>query len=144
MAALLAREERLAGWRIAVVEPAAPRAPVDDSVDLRVSALSRASQRILDAAGAWLAIEPRACPYERMVVWDAASTCDARDALCFDAAETGEPDLGHIAENIRVQWALAETPALRGVTLLRAGLEALEFDAESAKVSLNDGRWIAA
>jgi 2-octaprenylphenol hydroxylase len=75
-----------------------------------------------------------------MVVWDAASAPDARDALRFDAAETGEPDLGHIAENLRVQWALAESPALRGVTQLRAGLEALTFDHDSARVVLGDGR----
>ena len=143
VAALLAEDERLAGWRVALVEPTAPRPPAGDSVDLRVSALSRASQRILGAAGAWQAIAPHACPYERMVVWDAASTHDARDALRFDAAETGEPDLGHIAENLRVQWALAEAPALRGVTQLRAGLEALEFDHDSARVVLGDGRSVS-
>ena len=143
VAALLAQDERLAGWRVALVEPAAPRPPKDDAVDLRVSALSRASQRILGAAGAWEAIAPHACPYERMVVWDAASTHDARDALRFDAAETGEPDLGHIAENLRVQWALAEAPALRTVTQLRAGLQALEFDHDSARVVLDDGRSVS-
>jgi 2-polyprenylphenol 6-hydroxylase len=143
VAALLVQDERLDGWRIALVEPSAPRPPADDAVDLRVSALSRASQRILGAAGAWDAIGTHACPYERMVVWDAASTHDARDALRFDAAETGEPDLGHIAENLRVQWALAEAPALRGVTQLRAGLEALEFDHESARVVLGDGRSVS-
>jgi 2-octaprenylphenol hydroxylase len=143
VAALLARDERLAGWRIAVVEPSAPQPPAIDTVDLRVSALSRASQRILGAAGAWDAIAPRACAYERMVVWDAASTHDARDALSFDAAETGEPDLGHIAENLRVQWALAEASPLSGVTQLRAGLEALEFDHDSARVVLGDGRSVS-
>jgi len=143
VAALLVLDERLAGWRIALVEPSAPRPPKDDAVDLRVSALSRASQRILGAAGAWDAIEPHACPYERMVVWDSASTQDARDALRFDAAETGEPDLGHIAENLRVQWALAEAPALRAVTQLRAGLQALEFDHDSARVVLDDGRSVS-
>ncbi len=144
VAALLALDERLAGWRIAIVEPSAPRPPADDVVDLRVSALSRASQRVLGAAGAWTAIAPHACPYERMVVWDAASTHDARDALRFDAAETGEPDLGHIAENLRVQWALAEAPALRGITQLRDRLEGLEFDHDSATVSLGGGRSVTA
>jgi len=91
-------------------------------------------------AGAWDAIAPYACPYERMVVWDAASAHDARDALRFDAAEAGEPDLGHIAENLRVQWALAEAPALRGVTQLRAGVEALQIDHDGARVVLGDGR----
>ena len=143
-AALVAREPRLAGQRVAVVEKATPRAPVDGDLDLRVSALSRASERVLAAAGAWSAIEPHACPYERMVVWDAASTPEAGDALRFDAAEAGEPDLGHIVENLRVQWALAESPALRGVTQLRAGLDALEIGADAVKIGLDDGRGVTA
>ena len=143
-AALVAREPRLAGQRVAVVEKATPRAPVDGDLDLRVSALSRASERVLAAAGAWPAIEPHACPYERMVVWDAASTPEAADALRFDAAEAGEPDLGHIVENLRVQWALAESPALRGVTQLRAGLDALEIGADAVKIGLDDGRGVTA
>ena len=143
-AALVAREPRLAGQRVAVVEKATPRAPVDGDLDLRVSALSRASERVLAAAGAWPAIEPHACPYERMVVWDAASTPEAADALRFDAAEAGEPDLGHIVENLRVQWALAESPALRGVTQLRAGLDALEIGVDAVKIGLDDGRGVTA
>jgi len=139
-AALLEREARLADWRVAIVEPAVPRPPDDRSLDLRVSALSRASERILAAAGAWPAIREHACPYSEMVVWDAASSPDARDALRFSAAETGEPNLGHIVENLRVQWELLESPELEGVTMLRAGLEALEFDADDATVVLTDGR----
>ena len=139
-AALAARDERLDSWRVAIVEPAAPRSPRDDAMDLRVSALSRASERILQAAAAWPALAERACPYSDMVVWDAASRPDARDALHFSAAETGEPDLGHIVENVRVQWALLESPRLRGVTQLTAGLEGLEFDADAARVTLSDGR----
>ncbi len=142
VAALLERDERLADWRIAVIEPSAPRPPDDRSLDLRVSALSRASERILSAAGAWPAIREHACPYSEMVVWDAASAPDARDALRFSAAETGEANLGYIAENLRVQWELLESPELEGVTMLRAGLEALEFDADAATITLTDGRRI--
>jgi 2-octaprenylphenol hydroxylase len=140
LAALLAREETLAGWRVALVDPAVPCKPKDDEVDLRVSALSRASQRILATAGAWSAIEPHACAYAEMVVWDAASRADARDALRFSAAETDEPDLGHIAENRRVQWALHESPHRRGTTHIKTGLETVEFEADAAKVMLADGR----
>jgi 2-octaprenylphenol hydroxylase len=139
-AALASEEERFAALRIAMVEPTAPRPPRDDEVDLRVSALSRASQRILQAAQAWSAIAARACPYSEMVVWDAASRPDAGDALRFSAAETGEPDLGHIVENLRVQWALHESPRLKELTRLRAGLEALEFDVDAARLTLSDGR----
>ena len=143
LAALIARDERLAGWRVALLESAAPSPPRDADVDLRVSALSRASQRILTVAGAWEAIEPHACPYADMVVWDAASEADARDAVHFSAAEIGEPNLGHIAENLRVQWALHESPHLRGTTQLRTGLEAIEFDSEAVKVRLADGRTLS-
>ena len=139
-AALAAQDERLAAWRIAIVEPTAPTPPRDDRVDLRVSALSRASERILRAADAWPAIAGRACPYSEMVVWDAASRSDAWDALHFTAAETGEADLGHIVENVRVQWALQESRHLRAVTHLRAGLEGLAFDDDAARVTLSDGR----
>lgn len=140
VAALLARDERLAGWRIAVVEPTTPSAPRAGVVDLRVSALSRASERILRHAGAWPLIEAGACPYSDMVVWDAAGRRDGRDTLRFSAAETSEPNLGWIAENLQVQWALQQSPHARGVTQLRAGLEGLEFDEESARVTLSDGR----
>lgn len=139
-AALAAEDERLASWRIAIVEPSAPRPPRDGEVDLRVSALSRASQRILQAAAAWPALAGHACSYEEMIAWDAASRPDARDALHFSAAETGEPDLGHIAENLRVQWALLESPRVQGATQLRAGLEALELEEDVARLTLSDGR----
>lgn len=142
-AALAAQDERLQSWRIAIVEPTAVKPLREDRVDLRVSALSRASERILRAAGAWPALVERACPYSEMVVWDAASRADAWDALRFTAAETGEADLGHIVENVRVQWALLDSPHLRAVTQIRAGLEALSFDDEAARVTLSDGRRLA-
>jgi 2-octaprenylphenol hydroxylase len=140
LAALLAREEAFAGWQIALVDPSPPRKPQDDALDLRVSALSRASERILTAARAWDAIAPYASPYSEMVVWDAASTVDRPDALRFAAAETAEPNLGHIVENLRVQWALHESPLLRGITAVRSALAGLEIDADSARVMLEDGR----
>jgi 2-octaprenylphenol hydroxylase len=140
LAALLAREEAFAGWQVALVDPSAPRRPDDADLDLRVSALSRASERILTAARAWEAIAPHASPYAEMVVWDAASTVDRPDALRFAAAETAEPNLGHIVENLRVQWALHESPLLRGVTAVRSALAGLEFEADAARVTLADGR----
>lgn len=143
LAALASAEPRLTGWRIAMVEPAPPRPPEDGAMDLRVSALSRASQRILAHVGAWDSVAPHACPYSGMVVWDAASSPQARDALHFSAAETGEPDLGCIVENARVQWALHESRHARGVTQLRAGIEALELDEAAARLTLSDGRRIA-
>jgi 2-octaprenylphenol hydroxylase len=75
-----------------------------------------------------------------MVVWDAASTPDRPDAVRFSAAETAEPNLGYIVENRRVQWALHESPLLRGVTEVRSGLAGLEIDEDAARLTLEDGR----
>ena len=143
-AALAARDTQLGALRVALVEPAVPAPPRPDTVDLRVSALSRASQRILDAVQAWDPVEPQACAYSAMVVWDAASRSDAPDALRFSAAETGEPDLGHIVENLRVQWALSESPQLRRLTRLHTALAGLEFGEDGARLTLTDGRRLRA
>jgi 2-octaprenylphenol hydroxylase len=140
LAALIAREDALSHWRVALVDPAVPRQPNDAELDLRVSALSRASERILLAAGAWAGIEPHASAYSEMVVWDAASGPARPDALRFSAAETAEPNLGHIVENLRVQWSLHQSPLLRGVTEVRSGLAGLEFDDDAARITLEDGR----
>jgi len=143
LAALMSREPGLRGWRIGLIEPTPPPRLDEDETDLRVSALSRASQRILQAAGAWDAIARRASAYTRMVVWDAGSEPDAADALCFDAAETGEPDLGHIVENARVQTALLDSPLLEGVARFETRLESLELQPGRVRVTLGDGRQLA-
>jgi len=104
------------GKKVAVIEAfAAKPFSAKDDYDLRVSAISRASQKALTQAGAWDAIQAmRACPYEAMQVWDAAGDGEVR----FDAAELGEPDLGHIVENRVIQLAVAESlEALETATL---------------------------
>lgn len=95
-----------AGQRVAVLEVSTPTPFVaDDDFDLRVSAISRASQRLLEDAGAWQGVlAQRAAPYEAMQVWDATG----EGVIRFDAADVGEPDLGHIVENRVVQAALLE------------------------------------
>jgi len=144
VAGLLAANERTAQWRVALIERNEPRPPDAGRIDLRVSAISRASQRILQAAGAWAAVEADAAPYSDMVVWDATSRHDAADALRFSAAETGEPDLGAIVENLRLQWALVEASNVRKATVLRTGLEQLEVTPEHVRLELSDQRSVRA
>lgn len=79
-----------------------------NTTDLRFFALSRASERILKAAGAWepLLQTPSAlCAYERMHVWPRDTDPRGEGSLTFDAAELGEPDLGRIASNEALQRA---------------------------------------
>ena len=132
------------GWRIAVVETREPqRAWPAGEVDLRVSALNRASQRILERLGVWDRIEQLgASPYREMHVWDAVG----RGSIHFDSAELGEPDLGHIVENRATQLALWE--CLEGSDeverLYPAGVDDVELTADAALIDLKDGRRIGA
>lgn len=93
--------------RVAVLELNRPAAASPDApLDSRVSALSRASERILAAIGAWSAIPPsRVQPYERMRVWHESVQPRSTDVLEFDAAYAGEPNLGYIVENRLIQTA---------------------------------------
>jgi 2-polyprenylphenol 6-hydroxylase len=140
-AALVAGEPALAGARVALIEPRPARFPgAQDPLDLRVSALSRATEQALRSVGAWPRLAARApCPYERMVVWDAADDPESQFALTFDAAELAEPNLGHIAENPAVNAALLEAAAGRGVRLLAEELSGLELNADYARVLMAGG-----
>ena len=69
---------------------------LDNSVDLRVSALTKASQNILESMGVWEGMVERGlCAYKDMRIWDAK----ADGELHFDCADTEFNELGHIVEN---------------------------------------------
>ena len=103
----LAHKDGRQPLRVAVLELNRPAAmPPDAPLDSRVSALSRASERILTAIGAWPLIpQSRMQPYERMRVWHESVQPRSTDVLEFDAAYAGEPNLGYIVENRLVQAA---------------------------------------
>ncbi|UAB70719.1 FAD-dependent 2-octaprenylphenol hydroxylase [Vibrio sp. SCSIO 43132] len=91
--------------RIAVIEGRLPDTKLYDLPDVRVSALSRASENILRNVGAWQGIENRrAAPYEAMNVWEQNSFAKIE----FDAADIYQKNLGHIVENRVIQLALLE------------------------------------
>jgi 2-octaprenylphenol hydroxylase len=92
-----------AGFDVALVEAGHPvRYDPAADYDLRVSALSAASQRLFERLGIWPAIAAgRASPYREMHVWDAGG----QGVLHFDAAELGLSELGHIVENNLIQHA---------------------------------------
>ncbi|WP_129644928.1 UbiH/UbiF/VisC/COQ6 family ubiquinone biosynthesis hydroxylase [Peristeroidobacter agariperforans] len=149
VAALAAADRRFADLRIAVLEsnpPALPPPDAVDDIDLRVSAISRASERILSEIGAWQLI-PRqhVCAYDDMSVWDAAGKPRGPGSIHFSAGESGEPNLGYIVENRRVLWSIYDCAAFRNrVTLLRGELSGLEFEEDRATAILSDGRRIDA
>ncbi len=145
-AALLASNSGTASLRIALIEPHPATAPAAaDPLDLRVSALSQASQRLLEQTAAWPAVVARgAAAYQRMVVWEERTTPDGPGALHFDAAELGERELGHIVENRAVQAALLERALAAGVVLLRTGFSSLAAGADAVRVATTDSREFSA
>lgn len=120
----------------ASVEPRAfdPAAPFEP----RVSALSAASQNLLERLGAWEGIRARRCsPYAHMQVWDGSGTGQIR----FSAASVHAEVLGHIVENRVVQDALLECLQDGAVQLLgQARVERLQQGAAGWQVRLDDGR----
>jgi 2-polyprenyl-6-methoxyphenol hydroxylase-like FAD-dependent oxidoreductase len=71
LAALAATDRDLADLKIALLELHPPTEPPDDrDIDLRVSAISRAAERIFTACGAWSSLAPQhRSAYSEMVVW---------------------------------------------------------------------------
>lgn len=141
-AALVARgtASEPAPLRVGLLEPRRPSLPAaGESMDLRVVALSRASERILKAADAWERIRgPRLAAYERMRVWH--ESVPPSEALVFDAAEAAEPNLGYIAENRLVQAALLDAAESAGVELIAGGLSSLRVGDGYVEVSTTVGR----
>ena len=92
-----------AGLRVAVIEASEPLPPPGEEFELRVSAITRASEAILRAIGVWdrLALE-RAGVFREMHVWDATGN----GSVHFDSADIGSDALGHIIENGVIQRAL--------------------------------------
>ena len=118
--ALLARASRGAGgWRVGLLRAA--QTPADG----RVIALSRASERILGAAGAWSAIRPHAWAYEHMRVWHHSVAAQSDEVLQFDAAQAGEPNLGYIVETRQVTTALMDAFVAAGGQVLHGELQAV-------------------
>lgn len=145
-AALLATAAATAALRIAVLEPARPQRPLPgEPLDLRVSMLSRSSQRLLEQSGAWPAVAARgAAACQRMVIWDERGSPRGSGVLSFDAAACGEPDLGHLVENRTAQAALLDRAEAAGVVILGAGLASLAPSPAAIRVTASDGRRIEA
>lgn len=86
--------------KVVIIDPKPADAPPSDTLfDLRVSAITRASQRIFAHLGAWPEmVAQRVSPFRQMRVWEQGSP-DAHSEMHFDSAELSEPYLGHIVEN---------------------------------------------
>jgi 2-octaprenylphenol hydroxylase len=135
LAGLLGRDTRYPG-SIILIEAGMPPEP-GNSYDLRVVALSAASQRILDATGAWETIaETRISPYREMQVWDAESKPGFPGSIRFSSAEVGEATLGHIVENQLIRQSLWRQLDKMDNVIIRPDCRVKELDIGDDKASL--------
>ncbi|MBX2886714.1 MAG: UbiH/UbiF/VisC/COQ6 family ubiquinone biosynthesis hydroxylase [Granulosicoccus sp.] len=141
---LLAAALADSGLEIVVLESREPRPFTnDDEFDLRVSALSLASERMLQAVGAWEGITSRrSCPYRHMQVWDG----EQGGETLFYSGDIGETHLGSIVENRVLQLALTEVMQQRSQIhyACPAELAGLEVAANHVDITLADGQQICA
>lgn len=114
--------------RIAIIDRAAPTdTGLGNEYDLRVSAITCASQKIFSALGLWSAIATqRISPFRKIRVWDTKTASQ----LDFDSADVGAAELGYIIENSVIHKALYEQ--LRACPnidfLFNAELQALQIN----------------
>jgi 2-octaprenylphenol hydroxylase len=114
----------------------------DAPFEARVSALSIASQRILERLGVWHGIVARrVSPYSDMHVWDGSGT----GKVHFSASSVHAEVLGHIVENRVVQDALVERLHDSDIGLLAdARLEQMRHSGDDWLLTLSDGRTLRA
>ncbi|WP_028771468.1 FAD-dependent monooxygenase [Shewanella waksmanii] len=94
----------MADLRVVVID-AGETQTLSGEARLRVSAINKASERLLNYLGAWHYLdESRAAPYSKMAVWDK----DSLGKIGFDADSMSESHLGSIIENDNICQALAK------------------------------------
>ena len=91
------------GLSVAMIEREKPEGfSMEQAFDLRVSAISLASQHLLEQLNAWQQLNKwRLCPYQRLGVWELEQSYTE-----FSASEIAQPYLGHIIENRLIQLSL--------------------------------------
>ncbi|MCX8048373.1 MAG: UbiH/UbiF/VisC/COQ6 family ubiquinone biosynthesis hydroxylase [Methylohalobius sp.] len=127
---------------LAVIESQRPYPFASEQpLDLRVSAISIASRRILEGIGAWNYIAGmRLCPFRRMRVWEIF------DGTEFRSRDVQYPELGYIIENRLIQLALLRRlEELSNIDLYcPARPVRIDYRPEGSSIELDDGRQLAA
>ncbi len=130
------------GYRVVVIEAFKPKIfNHEDLPDLRVSALNRYTQKLLETYGVWRRVaEMRSKQYQRLSVWE-----DINKPLHFEASDIGESYLGYFVENRVLQLALLATideEHCDSIEVIYA--KATEIDVDKARVVLDNATQIQA
>ncbi len=131
-----------AALKVALLDRA-PAAVPGEGYDLRVSAMTLASQAFFENVGAWEGMtRRRVSPVREMQIRDAGGS----GSIHFDAAEIGEACLAWIIENSVIQTALVERLHQFTNVHYLCPVEIADIDVadDGAGVTLEDGRRLRA
>ncbi|MCR9072231.1 MAG: 2-octaprenyl-6-methoxyphenyl hydroxylase [Alphaproteobacteria bacterium] len=132
-----------AGLSCIVVDRMDPRDARVYRNDIRTTAISLSSRRMLTALGAWQAVADEAEPILDIRVSDAGSRRD----LHYDHATVGDEPMGHIVDNGALKASLLACIARHGDRIAFAdpgSASALSVTASRASLTLEDGRVLSA
>ncbi len=131
--------------KIAVIEPQEVQQEFEKkSTDIRVSAITRQSEKYFREIGAWKYLDKDSVSsYRKMEVWDGEST---QGAVEFCSNAIGEENLGHIIENRVIRKALFNTVNDRNnIDFYFLGrCKKVSYQADRAEVVLNSGKELTA
>lgn len=122
------------GLTVALVEQYEPKSfEKDQPLDLRVSAISLASQYLLEQLDAWSqVIQWRACPYKRLGVWEQEYAYTE-----FNAKDIKQKQLGHIVENRLLQLSLWQQVRLQNKIDIYCPERLVSLSQDEDKVTLS-------
>ena len=129
--------------KVAVVEAMPTPTWTKQAYDVRVSAITRASECFLRNIGVWDCMRHRrVSPFREMHVWDSAGNGE----IHFDSAHIGEAYMGHIVENSVIQLsALQRLNDFGNVDYFSPiKVSALTIEDDQVLLALTDGRCISA
>ncbi|SDG10199.1 UbiH/UbiF/VisC/COQ6 family ubiquinone biosynthesis hydroxylase [Thalassobaculum litoreum] len=132
-----------AGLSSIIVDRVDPRAAVAGRNDIRTTAISLSSRRLMTVLGAWQAVADGAGPIHDIRVSDSGSS----RYLHYDHSTVGDEPMGHIVDNGALKTSLLARLADHGdrVTFVEPGsAAALAVTAGRACLTLEDGRVLSA
>lgn len=132
-----------AGLSSIIVDRVDPRAEVASRTDIRTTAISLSSRRLMTVLGAWQAVAGDAGPIHDIRVSDSGSS----RYLHYDHSTVGEEPMGHIVDNGALKTSLLARLAEHGdrVSFAAPGAAAaLAVTGGRASLGLEDGRVLSA
>ncbi|MFT2090243.1 FAD-dependent oxidoreductase [Paraglaciecola sp. 2405UD69-4] len=131
------------GLSIAVIDASSSEGAPSGEPELRVSALTLASQNVLASLGAWQHISrDRLTSYKEMAVWDK----DSFGKIHFDAKQVQQPQLGYIVENQGVKHSLwQQASQSQNIEIFAPNkISQLVFGKQESFISLDDNSQLSA